>query len=75
MLAWACRYQTDSCYPSSNPGCLGPRSNAVQLLNAIDSSLRREYVMEGVFQWSFSKLLPPLVSAELVVSSRAHSEC
>lgn len=34
----------------------------------IDSNLRKEYVMEGVFQWSFSKLLPPLVASELVVS-------
>jgi hypothetical protein len=47
---------------------LGPRTNAALLLNAVDSNLRKEYVMEGVFQWTLNKLLPPLLSAELVVS-------
>jgi hypothetical protein len=43
----------DSLYTTT----LGPRN------------LRKEYVMEGVFQWTLNKLLPPLLSAELVVSA------
>jgi hypothetical protein len=55
----------DSLYTTT----LGPRTNAALLLNAVDSNLRKEYVMEGVFQWTLNKLLPPLLSAELVVSA------
>jgi hypothetical protein len=73
VRAYMCRYQTDSLYPSKNFGL--PRANAVQLLNLIDSNLRKEYVMEGVFQWSFSKLLPPLVASELVVSLPCFYSC
>lgn len=58
------RYNNDTLYTTDE---LGPRCRSVLLLNAIDSNLRREYVLDGVFSWSLKKLLPPMVTSELAV--------
>jgi hypothetical protein len=39
-----------------------------QLLDAIDSSLRRQYTLEGVYHWAFYRMVPPLLGAEVLVS-------
>jgi ABC-type glycerol-3-phosphate transport system permease component len=35
----------------------------------VDASLRREAALEGVYQWTFHKLMSPLVAAEILVST------
>ena len=39
----------------------------MELLDAIDSNMRREYTLEGVYQWMTHSILPMAVLAELVV--------
>ncbi|WIA21201.1 hypothetical protein OEZ85_000449 [Tetradesmus obliquus] len=47
----------------------GPHCAGAQLLDAIDSSLRKEYSLEGVYQWMTHAIIPMHVLAELVVHS------
>jgi hypothetical protein len=44
-----------------------------QLLDAIDSSLRRQYTLEGVYHWAFYRMVPPLLGAEVLVSCCVYS--
>jgi hypothetical protein len=37
------------------------------LLDAIDSSLRKQYTLEGVYHWAFYRMVPPLLGAEVLV--------
>jgi hypothetical protein len=41
----------------------------MQLLDAIDSNMRKEYTLEGVYQWMTHHIIPMAVLAELVVHS------
>jgi hypothetical protein len=45
----------------------GPHGAGNALLDAVDASLRREAALEGVYQWTFHKLMSPLVAAEILV--------
>jgi hypothetical protein len=58
-------------YPDTHSAqCLFTHVSTLTLLNAIDSNLRKEYVMTGVCHWSLNKLLPLMLSAELTVRIR-----
>jgi len=54
----ACRVTTD---------LAGPHVQGRVLLDAIDSNMRREHVLEAIYKWAFHRLVPPLLSAELLV--------
>ncbi|KAF8072468.1 AHSA2 [Scenedesmus sp. PABB004] len=47
----------------------GPHGRGEALLDAIDSNLRKEYTLEGIFQHSLHRLLSPLLSAEMLAHS------
>jgi hypothetical protein len=47
----------------------GPHCQGMQLLDAIDSNMRKEYTLEGVYQWMTHHIIPMAVLAELVVHS------
>lgn len=47
----------------------GPHCEGVTLLDTIDSNLRKEYTLEGVYQWMTHHIIPMHVLAELVVHS------
>lgn len=65
------RYNRDMLYPDTHSAqCLFTHVSTLTLLNAIDSNLRKEYVMTGVCHWSLNKLLPLMLSAELTVRIR-----
>lgn len=42
---------------------LGPHCEGLALLDAIDSNLRKEYTLEGVYQWMTHHIIPMHVLA------------
>jgi len=47
----------------------GPHAAGEQLLDAIDSNLRREYILNGCLSRALTHILPPLVTAEICLRS------
>lgn len=46
----------------------GPPGEAEVMLDLIESNMKREYALDGVYQWLFHQLLTPLLTAEILVS-------
>lgn len=44
----------------------------LELLDAVDASMREEFTLQGVFTWSTHRLTPPALAAQLLVGCRPY---
>lgn len=59
------QYRTDAVFNSVG----GPHCQGAEIMSAIESNMRKEYTLEGVYQWMTHAIIPMHVLAELVVHS------